>query len=458
MPELTKVMLQKTIFLSLLVTQLAVGQTTDQIGGKAFEMTKATVEFLATDKKTYGYQTKASCPACVSYQTLNKFIADNKLTKADELVSAAQKKTAELTGQKKPDAEVLKELRAFLLERVTGGAERKHRLTLKSFAAYQNQLNTLAGLAPVGAAQQPVADTPVSDQEDQEVTPDTVAAEANSPVAALSTTENSFFSMSLVALIASLLSLVGVGVLFLRKNKPQETGEMEKRIADLSKQVFDRKTDYQEAMRRIESLEKVLSRQPQPIGTPQTTSQPSPPQPANVPTAPAPRPEPARTGQNLPRTHTEAYVPPVQSSAPTPAGAAVPSTEVPPTVASPASVSPAIPASSAPASPKPGIKSDRYARTADLGDGFSTGGLLPASERGTIYQLSLEGHIGTYRVVDNTESQQLALSDPYSYLSDACEYLNQPRPNARIMTEKPGQVSLQGDKWKIEQKARVSFM
>nr|WP_293834783.1 hypothetical protein [uncultured Arsenicibacter sp.] len=451
-------MLQKTIFLSLLVTQLAVGQTTDQIGGKAFEMTKATVEFLATDKKTYGYQTKASCPACVSYQTLNKFIADNKLTKADELVSAAQKKTAELTGQKKPDAEVLKELRAFLLERVTGGAERKHRLTLKSFAAYQNQLNTLAGLAPVGTAQQPVADTPVSDQEDQEVAPDTVAAEANSPVAALSTTENSFFSMSLVALIASLLSLVGVGVLFLRKAKPQETGELEKRIADLSKQVFDRKTDYQEALRRIEALEKALSRQsgaPQPVAPQPIVNQPAAPRPANVPTAPAPRPEPARTGQNLPRTHTEAYVPPVQGSAPTPAGAAVPSAEVPPTVASPASVPPA---SSAPASPKPGIKSDRYARTADLGDGFSTGGLLPASERGTIYQLSLEGHIGTYRVVDNTESQQLALSDPYSYLSDACEYLNQPRPNARIMTEKPGQVSLQGDKWKIEQKARVSFM
>lgn len=449
-------MLQKTIFLSLLVTQLAVGQTTDQIGGKAFEMTKATVEFLATDKKTYGYQTKASCPACVSYQTLNKFIADNKLTKADELVSAAQKKTAELTGQKKPDAEVLKELRAFLLERVTGGAERKHRLTLKSFAAYQNQLNTLAGLAPVGTAQQPVADTPVSDQEDQEVAPDTVAAEANSPVAALSTTENSFFSMSLFALIASLLSLVGVGVLFMRKTKPHESNASDQKIAEMSDQLFKLKGEYSAALRRIEALEKALSRQP---GAPQpTVNQPVAPQPANVPTAPAPRPEPARTGQNLPRTHTEAYVPPVQGSAQTPAGAAVTSTEVPPTVASPASVPPAIPVSSAPASPKPGIKSDRYARTADLGDGFSTGGLLPASERGTIYQLSLEGHIGTYRVVDNTESQQLALSDPYSYLSDACEYLNQPRPNARIMTEKPGQVSLQGDKWKIEQKARVSFM
>ena len=293
--------------------------------------------------------------------------------------------------------------------------------------------------------------------------PDTVAAEANSPVAALSTTENSFFSMSLVALIASLLSLVGVGVLFLRKAKPQEKDASNQKIAEMSDQLFKLEGEYSTALRRIEALEKALSRQsgaPQPVAPQPTVNQPAAPRPANVPTAPpAPRPEPARTGQNLPRTHTESYVPPVNpGSVPTPAGAAVPSTEVPPTVASPASVPPAVPASSAPASPKPGIKSDRYARTADLGDGFSTGGLLPASERGTIYQLSLEGHIGTYRVVDNTESQQLALSDPYSYLSDACEYLNQPRPNARIMTEKPGQVSLQGDKWKIEQKARVSFM
>ncbi len=440
-------MLQKTILLCLLVTRLAVAQTTDQIGGKAFEMTKATVEFLATDKKTYGYQTKESCPACVSYQTLNKFIADNKLTKADELVNAAQKKTAELVSQKKPDAEVLKELRGFLLERVTGGADRKHRLTLKSYAAYQNQLNTLAGLSPAGAVQeQPVAETPVSDQEDQAAAPDTAMAVTDASAASPTTTETSFFSMSLVALIAALLSLAGVVVLFLRKPKPQETSELERRVADLSKQVFDRKTDYQEAMRRIESLEKALSRQPQPIVSPQPSSA----QPSNAPTAPpAPRPESVRTGQNLPRTHTETYVPPVNpGSVPTPAGAAVPSAEVPPAISAP----------QAPAAPKPGLKSDRFARTADLGDGFSMGGLLPAAERGTIYQLALEGHIGTYRIVDNTESQQLALSDPYSYLSDACEYLNQPRPNARIMTEKPGQVSLQGDKWKIEQKARVSFM
>ncbi|OIN58050.1 hypothetical protein [Arsenicibacter rosenii] len=442
-------MFQKTIFLSLLVTRLAVAQTTDQIGGKAFEMTKATVEFLATDKKTYGYQTKESCPACVSYQTLNKFIADNKLTKADELVNAAQKKTAELTSQKKPDAEVLKELRSFLLERVTGGAERKHRLTLKSFAAYQNQLNTLAGLAPVEAAQPPVAETPVSDQEDQEVAPDTVAAEHSSATATSSTTETSFFSMSLFALIASLLSLAGVGLLFLRKPKQQETNASDQKIAEMSDQLFKLKGEYSAALRRIEALEKALSRQavPQPSAPQPAASQPSAPQPVNAPVPPpAPRPEPARAGQNVPRTHTEPYGPPVNQPAAglsTPEGAAIP---------------PAMPASSAPAAPKPGIKSERYARTADLGDGFSMGGLLPAAERGTIYQLALEGHIGTYRIVENTESQQLALSDPYSYLSDACEYLNQPRANARIMTEKPGQVSLQGDKWKIEQKARVSFM
>ena len=169
----------KPLLICSLITQLAFAQTpAGNAPAKAFDMTKATVEFLATDKKTYGYQAKESCPTCVSYETLKQFIQTNKLTKADELVNDAQKKTLELVAQKKPDAEVLKELRSFLLNRVTVGAERAHRLKLKSYAAYQNQLNELAGLPQLAMAQVPTTDTPVSDQENQEVAPDTVLAGA----------------------------------------------------------------------------------------------------------------------------------------------------------------------------------------------------------------------------------------------------------------------------------------
>jgi hypothetical protein len=100
-----------------------------------------------------------------------------------------------------------------------------------------------------------------------------------------------------------------------------------------------------------------------------------------------------------------------------------------------------------------------FARTADLGNGFSVAGLLAVAERGTVYEIDLTSpNTATFSVSQLPESQQLAMSDPYSYLSDACLYENQPGgPNSRIKTVAPGQLTLQGDKWQITEKARIGF-
>ena len=99
-----------------------------------------------------------------------------------------------------------------------------------------------------------------------------------------------------------------------------------------------------------------------------------------------------------------------------------------------------------------------YARMADLGDGFSAGGLLQAPDRDTVFEIQqLNETTAAYRVSENPELQRLALSDPYSYLNDTCAYLTQPRPDSRIRTEQPGRLTLQGDKWLITQKAQISF-
>jgi hypothetical protein len=64
-----------------------------------------------------------------------------------------------------------------------------------------------------------------------------------------------------------------------------------------------------------------------------------------------------------------------------------------------------------------------------------------------------------FRVNASPEAQQLAMSDPYSYLSDACLYENQPGgPNSRIQTVAPGQLVLQAEKWQITEKARIGFV
>ena len=432
----------KLLFTAILLTNLAVAQTpADNTTANAFEMTKATVEFLATDKKTYGYQAEETCPACVSYQTLEAFIKKNKLTKADELVKDAQKKTSELLTQKKPAKEILIELRGFLLSRVTDGEERKHRFALKSFPAYENRLNQLAGLpqTPTTSA----AQTPVSDQEDQEAAPDTLTGEstrgASTPGESTNvskTKDTDLFSMSTLALLLSLVSLGGVVFLYTRKSKTPDSASLDTKLAQLSDKVFHLEADRKDLVKAVQTLNARLQ---QLEGQLRTAATPRPV--ANPPIDPL-RSVLEQPMQNAPRPQSAGSIPPPSNNPPSQ------NTERRPQTADPRISNP---------ERKPQT-AERFARTADLGDGFSVGGLLAVAERGTIYQILVEGPQASYRIVDNYDAQQLALSDPYSYLSDACEYLSQPRPGSRIQTDQPGRLTLQGEKWKIEQKAKISFV
>ncbi len=94
----------------LLLFTLPVRAQTDTTA--AFRMIKATVEFLASDAKTYGYKKQTTCPTCTSYPALLKYIEQNKLTNAGLLVSDARKQAA--LPMATPAT-----LRAFLLKRIT---------------------------------------------------------------------------------------------------------------------------------------------------------------------------------------------------------------------------------------------------------------------------------------------------------------------------------------------------
>lgn len=414
------------------VTQFAVAQkTADDTPAKAFEMTKATVEFLATDKKTYGYQAKETCDGCVSYEQLATYIKTNRLTKADELVRDAKRKTDQLLAQKKPGNVVLAELKNYLIDRVTGGQERKHRFSLKSFPAYQKQLNQLAGVPQTA---NPVAQEPVSDQESQDVAPDTLITEpsvVDESTNTSKTTTTDLFSMSGLALLLSLVSLGGFLFLYTRKPKVQEAGSSDAKLAQLSDKIFHLEADRKELVKAVQSLNAKVQ---QLEGLLKTTT-------ASQRQAPAPPVDPLRS----------VLEEPINEPKPRPATEAVnrPKSQ-PATIQNTERKTQHIEPQSQP--------TERYARTADLGDGFSLGGLLSVAERGAIYHLMIDGNQAVYRVVDNSDAQQLALSDPYSYLGDACEYQNQPRLGARIQTEQPGRLTLQGEKWKIEQKAKISFV
>lgn len=99
-----------------------------------------------------------------------------------------------------------------------------------------------------------------------------------------------------------------------------------------------------------------------------------------------------------------------------------------------------------------------YARTADVPGGFSVGSLVQNPNRPMVFVITPTGSgQATFRITDDPEAQRLALSDPYSYLSDACNYLSRPEANSRIQMVSDGKLQLQGDKWHIIEKAEISF-
>lgn len=110
-----------------------------------------------------------------------------------------------------------------------------------------------------------------------------------------------------------------------------------------------------------------------------------------------------------------------------------------------------------PAAAKP-LPKKLYARTVDVPGGFSVNSLLEVPNRPMVFVITTTGPgEATFRVTDDPEAQRLALSDPYSYLSDACNYQSRPEANSRIHMVADGKLQLQGEKWHIIEKAEISF-
>lgn len=424
--------------------------TADDLRNRAFQMTKATVEFLATDAKTYGYPDRVTCPECVSYPALKAFIVQQKLTKADELVTETERWVAAPVTVAKAPATALAELKAQLMNRVTAGTERQHRRTLASFASYEAQMNQLAGQSGATGAVQPeqTQANPVANdsgiQSDTAITEDTVEPSNQEGASAGKAGDGGWISKSGLALLLSLLSLGLAGWLLATRRKdgksPTVSADSDMRVAKLNDELIHVKGESRQTIAQNERLKTRVEQLEQQVGvlqkavglsgvipTPQPTPKPAAAPVATAAVPPLPPPAPAKTqappapvvGENRPRSQSQGRVEP------------------------------------APPAPTPKLL---YARTVDLGDGFSTESLTESSERPMVYQIQVQGPtVATFRVSDDSNAQRLALSDPYSYLNDACEYSSQPTPNSRIQTTKPGRLVLQGNKWAIQEKAQIAF-
>lgn len=485
--------LSTSLLLALAVAASAQTVPAPQTGIDAgtFGMAKATLEFLATDQKTFGPAKKLACDACTDYVDLTDFIKANNLKKADGLVNDIKKHSMMLNDEFAADVfssegAVLDSLRRYVLKRVTNGPERVHRTQLASFAAYQTRMTALAGGA----------------DPDKAVTEQEAALQEGEAPADSTATPSTGMAWGTWAFWLSLLNLGGLVYLLLTRQRGTGSPVSDKedaRLAGLQDENNRLSSTVAELANRLTITEKKLAGA-SPAGpanrpadrAPQAQTiadrgpaergmmpQSDPLRRTDVPTERTP-PPPGQVG-NQPRTGygnpANPVIPPQNGGGTPPGsfagqgqGAPLRTTPVVPPAPSPGTFagSPeqsgtlgnAIPTPPPPPPAPAAAPTKFFARTADLGNGFSVAGLLELAERGTVYEIDLTSpNTATYRVSQSPESQQLAMSDPYSYLSDACLYDNQPGgPNSRIQTVAPGQLTLQGDKWQITEKARIGFM
>lgn len=100
----------------------------------------------------------------------------------------------------------------------------------------------------------------------------------------------------------------------------------------------------------------------------------------------------------------------------------------------------------------------KYARYADMGDGFSNAGLLDTNNSETIFEIAIiNSNTATYKVIDDLDNQKYALSNAQYFLGKTCQYDSFPAGKNNIITESPGVLKLQGAKWLIQSVAKISF-
>ncbi len=101
----------------------------------------------------------------------------------------------------------------------------------------------------------------------------------------------------------------------------------------------------------------------------------------------------------------------------------------------------------------------KFAKYADMGDGFSNAELLDKPDDETIFEIStMANNTGEFRITSNRDAQKYALSNAQYFLGITCKYDSFPFENATIQTDTPGTIKLNSGKWAITTPAKISFV
>ena len=386
----------KKIFLLIILAPFFVLAQTNGDSLK-FEIIKASVNFLATDKASFP-NTSGKSSKCVfdDYSCLLKFCETNQLKGADTKINKWKQKSI---GSK----DDLSKLKGEIINELTVGGDRVNRTKLESFKKYNGSLNKIVNSYKV--TPKPIAEP--SNQEAVKEDSQTPSVDSSSePIIPLviktenPQEENSQGWFSIIAFLFSCIALGLGGFIFYKMNKRDKARKdfnsdyfiLKEDVKDLRSKLAQKPTvdlkPFEEKLNYIENLIRQKEQQTRTVEL-------------QIENTNYNERKPSVNTQNAPQQF--------------------------------------------------------FAKLPDLGNGFSAG-ILSANQNGEqIFELEVNNDKGEFVVSGDSSAQKYALSDFNFYLLNACDFVNQPVRNCRINTIQKGIIIKSGSNWIIQNKAKIEF-
>jgi hypothetical protein len=377
-----------------------------------FNIVKKTVEFLSTDTSTFKNVKSNTCASCRTFDDLKKFSESNKLTNAGKNVIDPLSEW-KLDTSKRKWKESLQRFKQQAHDRITGYGKDRRKL-LKGYNEYLTSINRLVNeVVPDGETGAPLSGVSgtTSNETLNSGSDSTGNNNAALPGQAKSSLSSQWIPYGIIAILIGLAGYLGYK-LYEEKNKSKM---YENDINKLKQQSYDDKEKIITVTNKNDQLEKDLKTLRQKNKSLEEYARLA---------------ESKKNGPMSPQT-TEAE-PHSEQVAPTRAFVQ---------------------------KPKVAAIITKFAKYADMVDGFSNAELLDSPDDETIFQISIVApNIGEYKIIDNPRAQKYALMNVQYFLGKTCKYDTFPMDRTTIQTDSPGTVKLNGVKWAITTPAKISFI
>ncbi len=364
----------------------------NQLNDARFQLVRRSLEFLATDRKTFTNVTQPLCTECSNKEDLVTFIKTNQLKGAEgRLGQWLTLAGSELT----PDN--LAALKLKIIYDLTSGPGKDSRKELASYKAYAADMDMIVAnartpapettpepTAPAAATIRPTDSSPGNDDSD-----DTYLLP---PV-------------YLYILLGLLAMTVAILLIRLRKALGKARGndeDLKKARKDLK--ALEKKLEEQDTQRRRSAEEITFLKDQLQVS------------------------EEALRLERMKNLESQTQPLPVFPEVPEPQKNKAPSI--------------------------------MYAKYADLGDGFSASEVTDKADPETIFEITrISETSGTFKVADNQDAQRYALTNSSYFFGTTAQYDSlPPSPGCTVITDSPGELVLQGNKWRITVPAKIRFV